>query len=585
LAALIVVIIFKLFIGLLLLLIVMQQALVLLLIIRRKLIEARHDSYYQQTKSSRHFDQGSKLRQKTKGLLFDKEDRGYFKVFLGISFFVAIFYFMTMSSVRFATIIGSFPFVLIAFGILLLLGNVIAFFSVLKHFNFHVFLLILAFIMGLLFEPHSVNLIKKKDPSRGFSNRQDLKTYFRLWINDPQRKRILDDPATTKYPVFFSLANGGASRSGYWVASVLAKLEDTTRGNFSKHLFCLSGASGGSVGNAAFFSLLRGKEGLRTFDKSDTANYKAVTDYLGSDFLTFTLARMLGPDVFRYILPIYFVKDRAAALARALETSSGKEDFLYDSLKVGFSQIITQKGDTANNLPVLCINATRMQDGSPAVFSTIDLKDSAFNGRVDVLGILDEKDDIKLSSAVVMGASFPYISPAGKLTTRVTTINSTTNAGHIRTEPQYFVDGGYFDNSGAGVVNEMITVLQDLVSSDTSLKKYAAKLDFYILHISNDPIRFDLLPDVNPLINDLAAPLKTLMGGYGSQTAVNDKRLKNYMRRLYRNNDHYIDINLYRKQETNHYSMNWVISAHLLAAMRQRLLNNESINGVLKLLR
>ena len=583
-AGILFVVIFNSLTGLIILLFGLQQALVLLLIIRRKLIESKGDSFFQKTDASRGFDKDSGLLKKMRGLVFDAEDRQYFKFFLGAALFAGVIYISIVFSVSFAVNIGTFPFVLIAFAMLLLLGSFVAFISVLKDFNFHILLIALAFLIGLIWEPHYVNLPDKKVVSSSFDNRQSLKEYFTHWVNDSIRKKILDDPSVKSYPVFFALANGGASRSGYWVASVLSKLEDTTSGNFSKHLFCLSGASGGSVGNAAFFSLLRSKNELPKYDSSSTPFYNAAKDYLGSDFLTYTLARMLGPDVFRHLIPSK-VYDRAAALSYALEKASGSKSFLYDSLSVRFSQIITQKQLSDYNLPVLCINTTRMQDGSPAVISTISLNDPGFNKRIDVLGLLDEDKDLKLSSAVVLGASFPYVSPAGRIDTKVKTTNMLDGTKKVSTEPQYFVDGGYFDNSGAGVVNEMIILLKDMLRNDTALSKYAEKIKFYITHISNDPVGNSVLGKVNPLTNDLAAPLKTLMGAYGSQTAVNDSRLQNYMKGIYNgDNSHYIDINLYKLHDPNHYSMNWVISNHLLKAMDERLHKHEGLGAVIKLL-
>ncbi len=580
-AGLLFVVIFKSLTGLIILLIGLQQALVLLLIIRRKVIEAKGNSFYQKNEESRGFNKNSKLLKKMGGLVFDEEDRGYFKFFIGAAIIASIIYLLTIFSVSFAVNIGSFPFVLLAFAMLLLLGNLVAFISVLKNFNFHIFIIGLAFLIGLKWEPHYVKLPDKKITTDLFSHRQNLKEYFINWVNDPYRKKILDS-SSKPFPVFFELANGGASRSGYWVASVLSKLEDTTQGNFSKHLFCLSGASGGSVGNAAFFSLLRSRNELLKYDTTSTPFYNAATDYLKSDFLTYTLARMLGPDVFRHIVPSK-VYDRAAALSHALERASGSNSFLYDSLSVRFSQFITQTGRKGYDLPILCINTTRMQDGSPAVISNIALDDPAFNKRIDVLKLLSEDEDMKLSSAVVLGASFPYLSPAGRIDTKVKVIDSLLK-DTIRTEPQYFVDGGYFDNSGAGVVNEMIVLLNDIITKDSTLKKYAGKIEFYVTHITNDPVGDYVLGKVNPIVNDLAAPIKTLMGAYGSQTAVNDRRLQNYMKSLYHNDNHYLSLNLYEPHQTIRYSMNWVISKHLLDAMNERLHKHEGIGSVLHLL-
>jgi hypothetical protein len=91
------------------------------------------------------------------------------------------------------------------------------------------------------------------------------------------------------------------------------------------------------------------------------------------------------------------------------------------------------------------------------------------------------------------------------------------------------------------------------------------------MHISNGPEGDVLLKKVNPFVNDLAAPIKTLMGAYGVQTSINDSRLKNYLQNMYGNGLHYKPINLYRPKEPLKYSMNWVISKRTLDSMDQRL--------------
>jgi hypothetical protein len=182
---------------------------------------------------------------------------------------------------------------------------------------------------------------------------------------------------------------------------------------------------------------------------------------------------------------------------------------------------------------------------------------------------------MKLSTAVVLGASFPYVSPAG----RINGLKFLSNGP--QEYPFYFVDGGYVDNSGAGVVHEMIIKLNYLRDSicrsatDTILRNNCQKINFYVMHISNGPEGDILLKKINPFVNDLAAPLQTLMGAYGVQTSINDSRLKNYLLNMYRNNQHYKPINLYRKQEPLKYSMNWVISGRTLDSMDKRLYDPE----------
>lgn len=539
------------FVGLLM---AFQAGLILLLVFRRKSIYINFPD-----KDPELYDSQDFFRRVRK-FVFDVEDKTYTWVFLFVLIVGFVFYLATIFSVRFSIYIGPLSFIFFAFGTLLILGNGVTLISVLYRINVHMIVFFFAFIVGLIFEPHNIQTTAKKTPA-AYGNRQTLHEYFENWVNI--RKTELDDSTNKKeYPLIFVLSDGGASRAGYWVASVMARMNEETNGQFNKHLFCLSGASGGSVGNAAYFNLLRAKLTSDTV-RHDVAN---VQQYLKTDFLTFTVARMLGPDVFRHIFPFQFVDDRGAALARVLEEGPHPNSLLYDSMKTRFSELITQKGQPYP-LPILCINTTRMQDGLPAVISNIDFSDPRFNQRLDFLDLLDEKKDIKLSTAVVLGASFPYVSPAGRI-----------DSAGIKDKANYFVDGAYFDNSGSGAVNEMINILL----RDSLYLQYQNKLKIYILHIANSPIEGVPLEKVNPIINDLAAPVKTLLGAYGTQTLINDNRLMNLMKFNFPNDTLYRKINLYDESENPNYSMNWVISDKLLNAMNGALKRNRELKKMIE---
>jgi hypothetical protein len=552
--------IIKSFWALLSLLIGWQFLLVLLLMVRREAIEVKKDmgvlKVIQVT-----IKPPFRFWKKFWSIASDKEDRTFFLTFCLVSTTAFIFYIRSISQIKTAVDIGSFPFILLAFGVLLGIGNIITFISVVGRFNFHVIFYAWAIILGHWKESHYVFLPDKKTTLPAFNQRKNLRTYFLDWIHQPERDTLLHHlDSSQRYPVYFVLANGGASRSGYWTASILSKLEDTTKGDFSKHLFCLSGASGGSVGNATFFNLLRLKNSLKKADSSGQAMTKAARDYLSSDFLTYTLSHMLGPDIFRNVIPAKNIKDRASALAFALEQAPN-DSFLRNSFAIPFSSIITQQ-DQPYDLPILCINTTRMQKGTPSVISNISFEnDSSFNGRLDVLTILNSDKDIKMSTAIVLGASFPYISPAGRIDYRDTSY--------------YFVDGGYFDNSGAGVVNEMLIYMNELLKNDPQFSDYKKKFSFYVIHVSNTDRKKVNTGQINPITNDLFAPAMTLMSSYGSQTTVNDGRLKNYLAGLYRNSSHYSNIELYRNSsDSMKYSMNWVISKYQRDAMDNNLMHN-----------
>lgn len=80
---------------------------------------------------------------------------------------------------------------------------------------------------------------------------------------------------------------------------------------------------------------------------------------------------------------------------------------------------------------------------------------------------------------------------------------------------------------------------------------------------------------------NLAAPVKTLLGAYGTQTIVNDNRLMNLMKLNFPNDTLYRKINLYDESENPNYSMNWVISDKLLKAMNEALNRNKELKKMI----
>jgi hypothetical protein len=543
-------------------LLILQACFVVLVVTRREMLQQQKDH---KTAS----EAGSITRRIARVIGIPYEEIRFHIIFLSISLIGAIVYIACTLSVSFAVSLGTFPFVLLAFSVFMGFGFILAFISIRFGINIHLVFLLIVFVFGQWTERHRVALIEKKGfAQQRFTAKASVKDYFVQWVKD--RDSLINK--SNEFPVYFVLSDGGASRSGYWVASVLGKLEDTSQHAFSQHLFCLSGASGGSVGNAAFFTLLKnaGNQPGNNLPGNQSF-YQAGKEYLRSDFLTYTLSRMLGHDFFVNMLPFSTHGDRAKALTDALEQAPKDSVLLKGQLQVPFSELTVYKNKVNTNLPVLCINTTRMQDGQPAVISNIEIDALTFNNRIDVLARLNHGRDMKLSTAVVLGASFPYVSPAGRID------GIKLMKGQPKEYPFYFVDGGYVDNSGAGVVHEMIIKLNYLRDSicksgtDTILRNNCRKISFYVMHISNGHQGEALMKKVNPFVNDLAGPLQTLMGAYGVQTSINDSRLKNYLRSLYGNERHYKPINLYRPREPLKYSMNWVISGRTLDSMDKRL--------------
>jgi hypothetical protein len=226
-----------------------------------------------------------------------------------------------------------------------------------------------------------------------------------------------------------------------------------------------------------------------------------------------------------------------------------------DSTQVNsyFDWPMSQVFDTTGALPIYFINTTQVDNGMPGVISSVKLDTTWL--RSDVLSLVDSvgaKDggrSIRLSTASVLSSRFPYVSPAGKVFDR------------------YFVDGGYFDNSGAGTVYEFMRDMEKFFDANKELNKH---ITLNILQITNSEQIQKPSGNIHPLTNDMAAPLLTLAGMQGASTKVGTRILQTYFQKNFnKKSDGFIIYSLYdpkydykNKGYEEGYPMSWVISEY-----------------------
>lgn len=480
--------------------------------------------------------------------LMIKTEKNIFLLFLMFSGIALSIYFMSILQINIARYLSPLPIILLSFAVLLGAGNLLSLLSIKLQINFHFIFVLSLIIIGYFVETHNVYIHSGNDYKYNFSSRPYLREKFTQWMHVHKLEWM--DGTKKEFPIYFVIADGGASRSAYWTASVLSELEEKSKGCFSKNLFCLSGASGGSFGNMVFYGSIKNIK---------TDRLEQIQSYLANDFLSFPLARLLGPDLIIPFIPGLRSDDRARALEKSMEEVSDNHP-ISKFMKEDLRTVLQDNNDGFN--PVIVINATRMQDGAPGMISNVKFENDISEKRIDILGLLNKKETMNISTAVVLGARFPYFSPAGRI------------------KDQYFVDGGYFDNSGGGIVHEMILDLQHLVAD--TLKRDPQhpfkKIRFHVIHISNQADGDHKIKKTHPLVNDLAAPIKTIMGSYSSQTDFNNLRLYKFLLELYKEDTTYHNINLYKKGETDFFPMNWAISSQSLQKMNSRLKYNHQIN-------
>jgi hypothetical protein len=266
-------------------------------------------------------------------------------------------------------------------------------------------------------------------------------------------------------PLVLVAAEGGGIRAAAWTALVLAELDRRSGGRLLDRTFAASGVSGGSLGLATIAAL-----------RHDAARLSApgglgqrAQAFLSRDFLAPTLANMFFVDFTQRLLPGAWFDDRGRALTDAWE--SAYADLGADTFARPLADLyIDAAGGLDTRTPALFLSSTVVGSGRRFVQHPFDrLPGIGANGWFaanDGAGFA--AGAMPLSETVLNSARFTYVSPAGTL-----------RAGRDGRDSIQLVDGGYFENSGA-------TTLLDVVAALRSEPR-GYDLRLRVIHISNDP--------------------------------------------------------------------------------------------------
>jgi len=296
---------------------------------------------------------------------------------------------------------------------------------------------------------HAVRLL----PGQGAQELPELQQSFDAWLDrDGRRQAILARGATAtgKWPIYVVSAQGGGVYAAYHAAKALALLSQQVPA-FPEHLFALSGVSGGSVGSTAYLNALNQAtpgEGI----------VERIDESFDQDQLSTVLAAMLFQDATQrfYPWPVH-AWDRALGLELSFSTGGSRKPAPV-SLEGSFYR--DQKG------PFLVLNTTEVESGRRLLLSPFHFdSDSTFH--------VPDAQDVRFSTAAVMSARFPLITPYAFFD------------GSPEQRQRRTVDGGYYDNSGAVTAEEIVRGLREVISKDPQLAGKAEVIPIAIVGISS----------------------------------------------------------------------------------------------------
>jgi hypothetical protein len=284
-----------------------------------------------------------------------------------------------------------------------------------------------------------------------------ISTALRHWLDEgDRRQQIQATPPGKTWPIYVVSAQGGGVFAAYHAAKALATLSREVP-DFPRHVFAISGVSGGSVGAALYVNAL---------DPSGNNDgiVQRVDRVFDADHLSPVLAAMLTGDTTQRMYPWpVSAWDRSLGLELSfsdtpgLREPSGKE-WPAISLETPFygSQKAPRVG--ANPRPFLVLNTTEVESGRRFLMAPFTFAGQAtFHEPMRTNG----SQEVRTSTAAIMSARFPFITPYAFFGR-----TNPDGKASLAQRERRTVDGGYYDNTGAVTGQELAAALKEALSDE-----------------------------------------------------------------------------------------------------------------------
>ena len=366
--------------------------------------------------------------------------------------------------------------------------------------------------------------------------------HFNAWFNTLQADTNRTSSNVTVYrtgpnrdtvPVVFIAAEGGALRTGAFTAMTLSKLADNFP-SLVKYIYCYSGVSGGTLGTN-FFNALQVDHNLNGNQQSYS---KQTEDFFKQDYLAAATGKLVFGEILNYFIPWHISRfDRAIALEQAWEYGWKKLNTKENRLEQSFS--ILQD----NNMAAVFINTTEAESGLQCIWSNVGLDTITLGKQRDLYARTGL--NLSYSTAINLSTRFPLVSPGAA----ITYFDQRFKKDSL--QRKHFVDGGYFENTGAETLLEVLKLLH---LESRPVKPYIIQFNF----ADKDTIRSSSIRKFSEPMEIIGAIYNTRSGRSGISQAYLERYTLDSLKGVY------ISLNL--EVSTKKFPMNWILSA---TAMRR----------------
>jgi hypothetical protein len=422
-------------------------------------------------------------------------------------------------------------------------GVLYADYALLRHswFSLRFFFLILLLASSYFNNDHPVRVYESKNNI----TRVKFKTHFESWFKNYKREvdSSLDSgKKADKYPVVFICAEGGALRTGAYTAIFLDNLQhDLALKNidFKKSVYAMSGVSGGSLGlgyfNAANYI-------NKPSDFTEDPKLTPAERFFQNDCLSPIIGKMFYGDLLNLLIPFHISRfDRAIALENSWEYSYKKilKPNSSNTFSNGFLNGYQNKNKSP--LPLFLINTTEVETGNQCWVTNVVPGNIIFSKQRDLF-LHKINNSVRYSTAINLSSRFPLLSPGGML--------RDTDKGIPR--KLHYVDGGYYENTGAGSMYELLTQIRR-----DSLSRQIYPIVIY-LRFSNDPTNQTKNINFGNEITEIISGIYDTRDGRTYMAVKQLNQLATYFDHGKDSTGTYIDEPL--SEDQRQVPMNWVLS-------------------------
>ncbi|NNK89526.1 MAG: hypothetical protein HKO89_02875 [Saprospiraceae bacterium] len=249
---------------------------------------------------------------------------------------------------------------------------------------------------------------------------------------------------------------GGGLKANSWNLILLTEIIRNEK-HFLDSTLCMSGVSGGAIGLANLAAMFR-----RMKDPTHDSWDSTVAEIGKSNMLSTDVNGIFFRDLVFKMFPLNFipVKDRAYESMKLYSRFTGDNEY---GLNTSFIDYYRELFDTMDYFPAIIFNTTPTQSKFGVACSIDGISD--FPISIDILDQNAEGESLTFYGAASTTNRFPIASPAARIEGK-----------------GYFVDGGYFENSGLLNAYHFYTEVRD--SLDTGSGR------FFALNIVNDKQSF-----------------------------------------------------------------------------------------------